>query len=339
TSDARLTALYHQVEQNVDATPGVAASSFSIFTFNGGTWNDSAHAVGSAKATEEHVCINAVGSGYFQAMGLPILMGRSIGPEDTMSGRRVAVINQTMAQRVFGGASPLGEEFELGGLAAEDRDVEVVGVVADAKYRNLSERPVSMIYFPYTQYMPDWGIGLYLGKFVVRYSGDPRQIVPEVKHAIATAGPTLPIDRVFSMQEKVEQSILYPRLVAQLSGFFGGLAVLLSCLGIYGLMSYTVNRRINEIGIRMALGAQRGQILKMILGQGLVVVGIGVVAGILAASALTRLVGNFLFGVAALDLLTYASASLLLAVVAIVACYIPARRAMRVDPMVALRYE
>jgi predicted permease len=337
TSDARLTALYHQVEQNVDATPGVVASSFSIFTFHGGAWNDSAHTEGSARDKEEHALLNAVGPGYFQTMGLPILMGRGIGPQDTASGRRVAVINQTMAQRVFSGASPLGKEFELAGLPG--KGVEVVGVVADAKYLDLSEQPVSTIYFPYTQYVPDWGIGLYLSKFVVRYSGDPRQVVPEVKHAIAMAGPSLPIDRVFSMQEKVEKSILYPRLVAQLSGFFGVLAVLLSSLGIYGLLSYTVSQRTNEIGVRMALGAQPSQILKMVLGQGFATVGIGVIVGVAAAAALSRLVGNFLFGITALDSLSYVSAAVLLAIVALVACYIPARRAMKVDPMEALRYE
>ena len=336
TDNARLTALYHQVEQNVDSTPGVVASSFSIFTFGGGAWGDSAHAAGSANGKEEYVSLNAVGTGYFQAMSLPILMGRGIGPEDTASGRRVAVINQTMAQRVFGNASPLGKEFVVGGLSG---GVEVVGVVKDAKYLGLDERPISMIYLPYTQYVPDWGIGLYLGKLVVRYSGDPKQIVPEVKHAIETASPRLPIDRVFAMSEKVEESILYPRLVAQLSGFFGALAALLSSLGIYGLLSYTVSRRTNEIGVRMALGAQPSQIMKMILGQGFATVGIGVIAGVAAAAALSRLVGSFLFGITALDPLSYASAAVLLAIVAVAACWIPARRAMKVDPMEALRYE
>ena len=337
TDDARLAALYHQVEQNVDAAPGVVASSFSIFTFNGGAWGDSADAEGSANAKPEDVYLNAVGPGYFQAMGLPILMGRSIGSEDTAAGRRVAVINQTMAEQVFGLASPLGKEFELGGLPG--KGVEVVGVVGDAKYRDLTERPVSMVYFPYTQYVPDWGIGLYLGHLVVRYSGDRRQVVPEVRHAIEMASQRLPIDRVFSMSEKVQESVLYPRLVAQLSGFFGALAALLSSLGIYGLLSYTVSRRTNEIGVRMALGAQPSQILKMILGQGFSTVGIGVIAGVAGAAALSSLMGNFLFGITALDPLSYVSAAALLAIVALAACWIPARRAMRVDPMEALRYE
>jgi predicted permease len=340
TDDARLTNLYHQVESNVDALPGVEASSFSIFTFNGGAWGEDVWPKGKsgARTSEDNASFNAVGTGYFQTMGLPILAGRGIGPEDTATSPRVAVINQTMARRLFPGESPLGKQFETTG-SKPGNEIEVVGVVKDAKYTDLDEEPISMAYFPYTQYEPDWGIGLYLGKFVVRYSGDPRLVVPEVKRAIGAANASMPVERVFTLPEKVANSIVYPRLVAQLSSFFGLLAVFLACVGIYGLMSYTVSRRTNEIGIRMALGAQQAHVLRMVMRETVLLVGIGLAIGIPAALAGGRLVASMLFGLKPADPMTILAALALLLLVAAFAGYLPARRAARVDPMAALRYE
>jgi ABC-type antimicrobial peptide transport system permease subunit len=174
---------------------------------------------------------------------------------------------------------------------------------------------------------------------VVRYSGDPRLVVPEVKRAIGAANASMPVERVFTLPEKVASSIVYPRLVAQLSSFFGLLAVFLACVGIYGLMSYTVSRRTNEIGIRMALGAQQAHVLRMVMRETVLLVGIGLAIGIPAALAGGRLVASMLFRLKPADPMTILAALALLLLVAAFAGYLPARRAARVDPMAALRYE
>ncbi len=340
TDEPRLANMYRQIEERVDALPGVRASCFPIYTFHDGGWDAPAWAEGyrTAPGSQHDASYNAVGQGYFAATGLPILAGRDFGPQDTAASPKVAVINETMARRFFPGGSPIGKRFGIGG-PEHSNDIEVIGVVRDAKYYSLDETPEAFAYFPYAQYVPSWGIGLYLREFEVRYSGSPAVITHAVRRATRDINATLPIASVRTLADQVDASIASPRLVAELSAFFGILAVFLACVGIYGLTSYAVSRRTNEIGIRMALGATRGKVLKLVLGQGFKLTLLGVAIGILGALGLTRFLSSLLYGVKPTDPATFIAASLILTAVALIASYVPARRATKVDPMVALRYE
>jgi ABC-type antimicrobial peptide transport system permease subunit len=212
-------------------------------------------------------------------------------------------------------------------------DLTIIGVVKDVKFDGLAEEPVNLDYMPYTQRPWDFG------DFEVRYTGDFAPVAAAVQQTIHSIDRNLPIARVTTLDEQVARSITNQRLVAQLSAFFGLVAVFLSCIGIYGVMSYVVTRRTNEIGIRMALGAGRPNLLWMVLREILLLVSIGVVIGVPVTLAGDRLVSNMLFGLSPADPLTVVGATVLLLIVAAIAGYLPARRASRIDPMVALRYE
>jgi predicted permease len=339
SDEARLGNFYREVEERANAIPGVKASSFSIFVFNQGAWSEEAWPEGNAKLPENQGALyNAVGPGYFATLGLPILDGRNFTLGDTATSPRVAVINETMARRFFPGGSAVGRRFGIEGREGK-RDIQVVGVVHDAKFLNLNEGNEAVAYFPYAQYVPEWGIGLYLGDLQVRYSGDPQSIIAGVRHAVSGVNSSVPVDQVQTLEDRVDNSVASQRLVAQLSGFFGVLAVFLACIGIFGLMSFAVNRRTNEIGIRMALGADRSDVLRMVMREVLVLVGIGLAVGIPVSLACNHWAASMLFGLAPTDPVTLASATLVLVAVASLAGYLPARRAAKVDPLVALRYE
>jgi predicted permease len=334
--DSRLARLYNEIEKHVSALPGVHAAAFSMFTFNQGEWSDDAWAPDESPDVKNNreVLFNRVGSGFFSTMGLTVMAGRSFGPQDTPTSLKVAVINETMAGRFFPNESPLGRAFRLGGPDAKpDNDVTVVGVVNDAKYMGLRERPWPAAYFPYSQDIA------YLWDFEVRFSGDPRATVAAVRQAIHDVDPTLPVSSSGTLSKLVDNSLVNQRLTAQLSAVFGLVAVLLACMGIYGLMSNAVLSRTHEIGIRMALGAHRGQILILIMQDGFALAAGGVALGIGLGFLLTHFLRSLLFGVEPLDPGTFVVVALLLTFVALAACYIPARRAMRVEPMQALRYE
>ncbi|PYU55172.1 MAG: permease [Acidobacteria bacterium] len=334
--DSRLTRLYEEIERRVSAIPGVRAASFSFFTFNQGAWSEDAwtpEESPEAKGNRE-VVYNKVGRGFFSAMGLKLLSGRTFDQQDSENSPKVAVINETMARLFFPNESPLGRRFRMDGPDAKpENDRIVVGVARDAKYMALKERPWPAAYLPYSQ---EPG---YLWNFEVRYSGDAGSTAPAVRQVIHDVDPRLPVTGAGTLAEQVDRSVVDQRLTAQLSSFFGLVAVFLACIGIYGLMSYAVVHRTNEIGIRVALGAQQGQVLRLIMRQGLVLAASGVAVGIALALIFTRLLRSLLFGVQPFDPVTFIGVAFLLTLIALAACYLPARRAMRVDPVVALRYE
>jgi predicted permease len=331
--DDRLMRMYRAVEDRVRSLPGVRAASFAGFTFNEGTWNNSIWVQGYLDGhRDQDVHHNAVGTGYFTAMGIPILAGRPFGPEDTTNSPKVGVIGETMARTMFPSGSPLGRHYGRGGPEHAD-DIEVIGVAKDVKYNSLDEDQQPGDYLPYSQNPR------YLDDFAVRHSGDSATIASAVRQAIHEVDPALPVSEVMTMDQVVTGSIINQRLVAQLSGFFGVLALFLTCIGIYGLMSYTVARRTSEIGLRMALGAERSNVVWLVVRESLWLVGLGLAIGVPAALAGNQLVASMLYGLRANDSLSLVAGVGLLLAVAALAGYLPARRASLVDPMGSLRYE
>jgi predicted permease len=328
--DPLLANLYREVEEKVSAIPGVRAASFSLFSFNQGSWSGPIAVPGGAPPIRgnSNILNNVVGPGFFTAMNLPSILGRSFGPQDTRTSPKVAVISEEMSRRFFPGESPLGKRYRM-----EGDEIEVIGVVKDAKYRRLTEEPQPMAYYPYSQQ------NRYLGNFEVSYSGELGVVTAAVRRTIKEVNPNLPIFEVATLSEQVERSIVQQKLIARLSSLFGLLALLLAAVGLYGVISYSVTQRTREIGIRMALGAERRNVLRLVLGQGAKLAFVGALIGLVAAWALTRWIESLLFNVNATDPLTFVAIALLLMAVALLACYIPARRAAKVDPMVALRCE
>src|SRR5499426_811318 len=327
-------ALLREVEEKVKAVPGVQATSFSLVVFNQGFWPATIFTRDlNAPGRESRVIRNnVVGQDYFTTMGIPLLEGRVFGPQDTNQVRPVAVISETLARRFFPDGSPLGKHFGMDRPESVDQ-FEIIGVVKDSKYQSLAEPPEPNAYYSHSQ------IPFPLENIVIRYSGSPDAVIPQVRRAILEVKRNLPIDEVVSLSEHIGRSLAQQKLVARLATFFGLLALLLACVGLYGVLSYAVARRTNEIGVRMALGAMRGDVIWLVLREALALVGAGAVIGLLASLAATRTVSTLLFGLEPDDPLTIAAATLLLLAVAALAGYLPARRAARVDPMAALREE
>jgi len=330
--DPRLRALYQQIEERVSALPGVHAASFSSFTFHEGSWNGFITVPGMPVNHELDVKHNVVGAGYFATMQIPLVAGRTFGSQDTPTSQRIAVVSEHMAKTLFPNGSALGRTYHIGDPGSP-YDQLVVGIARDVKFGSLTETPEDIDYLPYFQG------NCCLVDFEVRYTGNFSIMATEVRQAIHSVDRNLPITHVTTLDEQVAQSITNQRLVAQLSTFFGLLAVFLSCIGIYGLMSYVVSRRTNEIGIRMALGAARSNVSWLVMREIVMLVTIGIAIGIPITIAGNRLVSNMLFGFKGTDPISLFAAVLLLLLVAAVAGYFPARRASKVDPMVALRYE
>jgi macrolide transport system ATP-binding/permease protein len=277
--------------------------------------------------------INRVSPGYFQTMRIPLLQGRDIQDSDSPHSQRVAIVNQAFVDRYWHAQSAVGRHFST--TADPTHPIEVVGVAKNSRELDMFTTGEPFFYVPFAQdYDP-------VATIQLRTGSSPEALAPDVRGLIHSLEPAMPVFDVQPMTLALEgfNGFLLFRFGAAVAAALGSIGLTLAVVGVYGVISYVGSQRTHEIGVRMAFGAQPGQILKMVLGHGFVIVGFGVFVGILAAAALARLVGNFLFDVAALDPLTYISASLLLAFIALVASYIPARRAMGVDPMVALRYE
>ncbi len=331
--EPRLIALYQQIEQRVGALPGVQSASFSWFVFHEGSWNSHVEVAGQPTDRNINVNHNVIGPNFFATMKIPLLAGRAFGPQDTATSQKVAVISERMARTMFPKGSPIGRHYFIGD-AKDGNEREIVGIAKDVKFDDLQEDPYTLDYIPYTQY------GKYfLNDFEVRYTGDYGAVAAAVQHAIHDIDRNLPISNVTTLDEQVARSYTDQRVVAQLSAFFGLLAVFLSSIGIYGLMSYVVSRRTNEIGIRMALGADRRHVRWLVVREILILVAIGIAIGIPAVLAANRMITHMLFGLHANDPVSLATAIAVMLLVAALASYLPARRASRVDPIVALRYE
>ena len=333
-SDPRMISMFQQIEQRVSALPGVKVASFAAFLFRQGSWNTGVRVAG---INNEHVNVkhNVIGDGYFATMQIPLLAGRTFGPQDTSTSHRVSIISERMAKDLFPpGSNPIGRHYATTSDDPKpEDDVEVIGVVKDVKFGSLQEPPQYIDYIPNPQH--PWGYGT----LAVRYTGDFNTVSTAIQQAIHSVDRTLPISHVSTLDEQVAGSITNQRLVAQLSAFFGLLAVFLSCIGIYGLMSYMVSRRTNEIGIRIAIGASRANVRWLVMREIVLLVATGVAVGVPITLAGGRVVANMLFGLRGTDVVSLFAAIAALILVAILAGYLPARRAAHVNPVIALRYE
>ncbi|MDQ3918699.1 MAG: FtsX-like permease family protein, partial [Acidobacteriota bacterium] len=273
---------------------------------------------------------------FLSAMGIPLLAGRDLSVHDDSQTPRVAVVNETFAKKFFPGENPLGKRF---GFDPEtSSQIEIVGLARDAKYADLREEVHPTVYLPWAQELRSLGTAT----FEVRSQGDPATQVAALRQAAREVDANLPLKDIKTQIEQVDETLSMERLFAKLLNLFGLLAQTLAAVGIYGVLAWSVAQRTREIGIRMALGAQRGDVLLMILRQGLVLVLVGVACGLFAAYALLKYLASatrMLYGVSPTDPLTFGGIALLLTLVALAASYLPARRATRVDPLIALRTE
>jgi predicted permease len=330
----RSAALLRQALERFSALPGVKSAGLTRNTLlSGNTSTSSVWKQGQTdeKATEDNMYMMDVSPTFFATMGIPVQIGRVLSDHDDQVAPKVAMINEAAARRLFPDGNAIGRH--IGFSFEKAGEFEVVGVVRDAKYASVRDPG------PPTMYRCLFQAPLRSSSVVLRTQGDPMAMSETVRAAMREIDPTLPIQRFTSQTEQISQRFAQERLFATAYTAFGGLALVLACIGLFGLMSYNVSRRTNEIGIRMALGAQRGTVVAMVMVESLLLVGIGVALGLSAAIWAGRFVKTVLYGLSATDTMTIAGAVILITVVSALAGYLPARRASRVDPMVALHQQ
>ena len=333
--ESEWTPLYEQLLTRVQAIPGVVSASLAAHgLFDGSSSTSNISVEGHQPRPDEQlgVRISYVTPGYLATVGKTLLLGRGLTVRDREGAPQVALINETMARRFFGNESALGKRFAFG-TSPEEYPFEIVGVVKDARYQYIREQTPGMVYVSLFQ-MP-WNAGV----LEIRAQGEPGVLSGQVQEAIRAVAPTMPILRVVPLAVRIERSLGRDKLLTKLTGFFGVLGLALAAIGLYGIMAYSVIRRTREIGLRMALGAQRHDVARVVLGETLMLVAAGAVFGILATIACGRLVAGLLFKVQPADAATIATAVLVLLATGVLAASLPARRATKVDPMTALRYE
>jgi predicted permease len=328
-NSGQINALYLNLQRRLAALPGVVSVSYSSDALlDGSLWTQDVRVEGQADKNTVESQMLAVGPAFFTTMKISVMGGRMLQQEDMASDRHAAVVNMSFVQRFLGGRNPIGLHF--GGGDKNDPEWEIVGIVGDTKYATLENTEAPTAYVP----LLEKGAA-----FAVRTKQTPSTLIPSVRTVVNKLDNNLPLIRMRTQSETIDRLLFNQRLLARLFGLFGLLGVVLACIGLYGLLSYEVARRTRELGIRTALGANRRDMLALVLRRGLILVIGGAAAGIGAALAVSRLLDSLLFNVQPTDPLTYAAVSAFLICVGIVACLLPSLRATRVDPMVALRYE
>jgi predicted permease len=334
----RVGSFFDQLLQRIREQPGVKAASLASHGSLSGVLpigtrfiNTTMHAEGSEpKPGEDSIYYkNFVAPSYFDTVGTRLVRGRDFNPHDYRDNPRAAIVNETAARDLFKGADPIGKH--IGHSQSGPADIEIVGVVKDAKYLSVREAPLRIVYFPFHGSSP---MTLH-----VRTSTDAKMMIPIIRRETHALDPNVPLFHIQTMTTRIDDSLREERLVFTLGSTLGVLGTLLAAVGLYGVLSYSVIQRSREIGIRVALGAQRADVLGMALRQGMKLACVGIVIGMMGAVGLTVLLRNMLFGVSPTDPLTFAVVTLLLAGVALLASWLPARRAAKVDPIVALKYE
>jgi predicted permease len=334
-SDTQMTMLYRQLEEKIAAIPGVRSVSLSNIAIIGDGYSGTTfHLPGrSAQSNQERVQINSVGTDFFLTMGIPLLQGRAFTEHDTSSSPTVAVVNQALARRFFPRENPIGQIFEADSDDANG-PIQIVGIAADTRYADLRAETPPIFYIPYQQ-QPTAGHMV----VEVHTATEPGSVLSQVRASVELLDRELPMINVRTMTDQLTASLSAERIFANLTAGFGLLALVLAGIGIYGIMTYTVSRRNQEIGLRMALGEQPASVVWMVLREALGMLAIGLVAGIGCSLALSRFVAAQLFGLRAVDTWTYVAAIALLSAVAVVSSFLPARRASAIDPLTTLRYE
>jgi|SRR5690348_983669 len=335
-SQSNVARLYAQLQQRLDSVPAVRSASLSRVPLGSGAVNTddiSIHGYRMDRGQNAEVFWNGVGPDFFGTMNIPLLLGRGMKPQDMEGSSRVAVINEKLARYFFGNTNPLGRRVSF--RARPKDEFEIVGVVRSAKDSDLHEEPPRTIYVPYTQMPSELG-RVY---FEVRTSVNAAELIPSIQREVHQLDAHLAILDIKTETQQLDESLLQERFFSALSTFFGAFALLLASIGIYGTVACLVNQRTHEMGIRLALGAQKADIIGMIVRKTLFLLLIGLSVGLSFALAGAKLISSMLFGVKPTDPLTFVAVSLILIFVAVLASYLPARRAAKVDPMVALRYE
>ena len=338
TDQPQIVALYQKALQSIRSLPGVDSAGITAATPLGGATESTSIRLPDhpsqdpkARAFSNYTMISP---GYFAAAGTPILRGRDFLESDTADSLPVTIINSAMAKKFWPGADAIGKQ--VAPASKKYPAAAIVGIVADVKRLSLREDPPPEMYVPYNQKV--WP-SLLTMDVILRTKVDPASLTDDVRNALRSVDPDLPLAKIATLSTIVEDSMTLPRFAMLVLGSFAGLALLLASVGMYGVISYFVGQRTREIGVRVALGAQRRDVFGMVLGQGARLAAIGIALGLLAALAATRMMVSFLYRVQPIDPLTFAALPFLLLFIALLACYVPARRAMRVDPMVALRHE
>jgi predicted permease len=321
--------LYRELQSRLSSLPGVTSVSYSSDTLlDGGLWTEDVKIEGRIDKSTVETQMLAVGPEFFSTMKIPVMTGRTLTHEDSQSKREIAVVNRAFVKKFLDNRAPLGLHF--GGEDPKSAQYEIVGVVGDTKYAGLRDEIAPTAFIPLKE--GD-------AHFALKTAINPQTLLPGVRKVVSDLDNNLPLFDVRTQTERIERLLFNERLLARLATLFGLLALVLACIGLYGLLSYEVARRTREIGIRAALGAQNRDVLRLVGRQGLVLVALGIAFGIVAAMGVTRSLGSLLYGVQPSDPITFFGVCALLTIVGLAACYIPARRATRVDPMVALRYE
>jgi predicted permease len=330
----RTHALYEELLARLAAVPGVRGAALSQPALLSGSVSSSGiYVQGRAYApgTRDDIHRVIVSPGFFETMGIPLAAGRGFTGHDRNGAPKVVVIDEAAARRHFPNQDPLGQR--LGSTLESSTDFQIVGVLRDVKYDSVREAA------PPTMYVPSLQHPIGTAVFEVRTASDPAPVIASVREAVKQIDPNLPLMNVSTQVEQVEQRVLQEKIFAYAYAIFAGLALVLAAIGLFGLMSYNVSRRTNEIGIRMALGAERLDVLRLVLRESMLLVAAGVCIGVAVALGAGRFVASLLFGLTATDTTTIIVAIAVMVLVAAIAGYLPARRAARVDPVVALRYE
>jgi len=337
----RRSQFFARVLDRVRALPGVRAAGFTSalpLTWDGGTGGFIPEGAASRRDVTWDANDRVVSPGYFEAMRIPLRRGRLFQRADGRDAPPVVVINETMARKFWPGQDPLGERMKFMGADEDDKTPwrTIVGIVGDVRQMRLNETPRQEMYFPFWQAKDNWMVPR---DFAILTSGDPLSLAGAARQAVWSVDKDQPVSNVMTLDSLLDQEVAQRRVQAALLGGFAALALTLACIGIYGLLSCLVTQRMREIGVRVALGASAADVFRTVAGQGMTLAGLGIAAGLAGALGPSRLLGSLLFGVSPGDPLAYAAAVAVFVVVALAACYFPARRAARVDPMVTLRCE